>query len=168
MTADLKSLRAHLVELLTRGRGHADFDSAVKDFPAALRGRRVPGVPYTAWRLLEHMRIAQWDVLEFSRNPKHVSPPFPEGYWPAEDAPPGKSSWERSIHLFRADLAAIRTLVEDQESDLFTPFAHGDGQTLLGEAMLVADHNAYHIGQLVLLRRMLGAWGAGSVRGKKG
>ncbi len=160
MALDLKSLRAHLVELLERGRAHADFDSAVKDFPAALRGRRVPGVPYTAWRLLEHMRIAQWDILEFSRNPKHVSPSFPEGYWPAGDAPPGEPAWERSIQLFRADLAAMRALVKDPKSDLFTPFVHGDGQTLLGEALLVADHNAYHIGQLVLLRRVLGAWSA--------
>ncbi len=160
MATDLKSLRAHLVEVLGEGRAHAGFDSAVEDFPAPLRGRRVPGVPYTAWRLLEHMRIAQWDILEFSRNSKHVSPPFPEGYWPAEDAPPEEPAWERSIQSFRGDLAAMRALVENPESDLFTPFAHGEGQTLLGEALLVADHNAYHIGQLVLLRRVLGAWSA--------
>lgn len=160
MTADLKPLREHLLRLLGGGSAHVDFDSAVEGFSAPLRGRRVPGVPYTAWSLLEHMRIAQWDMLEFSRNPKHVSPPFPQGYWPAEDAPPDEEAWKRSLKSFRADLAAMCALVEDPASDLFTPFAHGEGQTLLSEALQLADHNAYHIGQLVLLLRFLGAWSA--------
>src|SRR5713226_2552422 len=158
MATDLKSLRAHLVEVLGEGRAHAGFDSAVEDFPAPLRGRRVPGVPHTPWRLLEHMRIAQWDILEFSRNPKHVSPPFPEGYWPAGDAPPDDAAWDRSIAAFRADLKAMEDLVADPATNLFAPLPHGTGQTVLREALLVADHNAYHLGQLVLLRRLLGAW----------
>src|SRR5712692_109992 len=153
-----KSLRDHLLYLLRDGGAHVTFDAAMGDWPVQLAGVKVANFPHTAWRLLEHMRIAQWDILEFSRNSKHVSPPFPEGYWPAEDAPPDEPAWERSIQSFRADLAAMRALVENPASDLFTPFAHGEGQTLLGEALLVADHNAYHIGQLVLLRRVLGAW----------
>jgi hypothetical protein len=107
---------------------------------------------------VEHMRIAQWDILEFSRNPKHVSPEFPEGYWPSSDAPPDANAWRRSIAGFHADLGALQNLVKDSKSDLFRPFPHGDGQTLLREALLVADHNAYHVGQLVILRRLLGAW----------
>ena len=104
------------------------------------------------------MRIAQWDILEFSRNAKHVSPPFPDGYWPDEDAPPDAVAWDRCLAAFRADLQAMQDLVADPSTDLFAPIPHGDGQTILREALLVADHNAYHLGQLVMLRRMLGAW----------
>ncbi len=155
---DDRALREHLLYLLRGGGAHVDFGAAVEGFPAALRGRRAPGVPHTAWQLVEHLRIAQWDILEFSRNPKHVSPEFPQGYWPARDAPADDAAWERSLATFRADLAAMEMLVADPNSDLFTPFAHGEGQTLLREALLVADHNAYHIGQIVMLRRLLGAW----------
>ena len=155
---DERALRIHVQYLLEGGGAHVNFDDALAGFPAELRGRRARGVPYTAWRLVEHMRIAQWDILEFSRNPKHVSPEFPDGYWPSGHAPPNANAWKRSIAAFRADLAAMRKLVKNPESDLFTPFPHGDGQTLLREALLVADHNAYHIGQLVMLRRLLGAW----------
>jgi hypothetical protein len=118
----------------------------------------VAGVPHTPWRLLEHLRIAQWDILEFSRNPRHVSPPFPDGYWPTGDAPPESAGWDRSVAAFRADLQAMQDLVADPATDLFAPLAHGDGQTILREALLMADHNAYHLGQLVVLRRALGAW----------
>jgi hypothetical protein len=110
--------------------------------------------------LLEHLRIAQWDILEFSRDGRHVSPPFPEGYWPSGDAPPDEEAWERSVSAFRADLKAMEALVADPSTDLFAPIPHGQGQTVLREALLVADHNAYHLGQLVLLRRLLGAWPA--------
>ncbi len=154
---DEAALRKHLLYLLGGGGAHVSFDHAVADLPAKLRGKRARGLPFTAWRLVEHMRIAQWDILEFSRNPKHVSPEFPQGYWPASDAPPN-AAWKRSIAAFRADLAAMAKLVKDPASDLFTPFPHGDGQTLLREALLIADHNAYHIGQVVMLRRLLGAW----------
>jgi hypothetical protein len=152
------ALREHLVNLLRGGEAHLDFDRAVADLPAELRGRRVPGVPHTAWRLLEHLRIAQWDILEFSRNPKHVSPVFPEGYWPAGDAPPKPGDWDQSVNAFRNDLKEMQDLVADPKTDLFTPLPHGKGQTVLREALLVADHNAYHLGQLVFVRRALGAW----------
>jgi hypothetical protein len=159
MTADqTASLREHLMYLLKGGGAHLNFDKAIASLPANLRGAKPPGVPHTPWRLLEHLRIAQWDILEFTRNSQHVSPPWPEGYWPAGDAPPDDMAWDRSVVAFRADLRAMQALVADPATDLFTPLPHGDGQTALREALLVADHNAYHLGQLVLLRRLLGAW----------
>jgi hypothetical protein len=153
-----RALREHVLYLLGGGGAHLSFDQAVAGLTPKLRGQRAPGVPYTAWRLVEHMRIAQWDILEFSRDPKHISPEFPKGYWPSGDAPPNAAAWERSLAAFRSDLAAMARLVKDPASDLFMPFPHGNGQTLLREALLIADHNAYHIGQLVILRRLLGAW----------
>ena len=155
-----KALREHLLYLLRGGGAHLDFDSAVAGLPPALRGARPAGVPHTPWRLLEHLRIAQWDIFEFSRNPGHVSPQFPDGYWPADDAPPDDAAWDRSVAAFRADLRAMQDLVADPATDLFAPIPHGDGQTILREALLVADHNAYHLGQLVVVRRALGAWPA--------
>jgi len=151
-------LREHVINVL-RGRGaHADFDQATGGLPAKFRAARVRGLPFTPWRLLEHMRIAQWDILEFSRDPKHVSPDWPKGYWPAGDAPPKPAAWRSSIAAFRHDLAEMEALVKNPSTDLFKPIAHGTGQTVLREALLVADHNAYHLGQLILLRRLLGAW----------
>jgi hypothetical protein len=157
MNAD-QSLRDHLLYLLKGGGAHLNFDAAVADLPATLRGVKPPGLPHSAWRLLEHMRIAQWDILEFSRNPKHVSPKFPDGYWPTGDGPPDGVAWDRSVAAFRADLQAMQNLVADPATDLFAPIPHGEGQTVLREALLVADHNAYHLGQLVVVRRLLGAW----------
>jgi hypothetical protein len=153
-----QALREHLVWLLREGNAHLTFDQAIADLPAEQRGAKAPGVPHTAWRLLEHLRICQWDILEFCRNPKHVSPTFPDGYWPTSDAPPDTGAWDESVHAFRADLQAMMDLVADPKTDLFRPIPHGDGQTILREALLVADHNAYHVGQLVMLRRVLGAW----------
>jgi uncharacterized damage-inducible protein DinB len=151
-------LREHLLYLLRGGGAHLDFEKAIAGLPPELRGVRPAGLPHSPWRLLEHMRIAQRDILEFCRDPRHVSPPFPEGYWPQGDAPPGPDAWEQSLNAFRADMRAMEALVADPASDLFTPLPHGDGQTLLREALLVADHNAYHLGQLVVVRRLLGAW----------
>jgi hypothetical protein len=153
-----KALREHVLYLLRGGGAHLDFDRAVAGLPAKLRGAKPAGQPHTPWRLLEHMRIAQWDILEFSRNPRHVSPPFPDGYWPKDDAPPDAKAWDRSVEGFRADLKAMQDLVADPDTDLFARIPHGEGQTVLREALLVADHNAYHLGQLVMLRRLLGAW----------
>lgn len=153
-----KSLREHLLYLLRDGGTHLHFDKAVADIPPALHGRTVPPVPHSPWRLLEHMRICQWDILEFSRNPKHVSPNFPDGYWPRGDAPPDDRAWDRAVDGFRTDLGAMCALVADPATDLFAPIPHGDGQTVLREALLVADHNAYHLGQLVVIRRLLGCW----------
>lgn len=158
--SDDNALREHLLYLLRGGGAHLNFETAVADLPAELRRMKPAGLPYSAWRLLEHMRIAQWDILEFSRNPKHVSPEFPAGYWPASDAPADAAAWEKSVSAFRADLEAIERLVKDATTNLFAPIPHGQGQTILREALLVADHNAYHLGQLVMLRRLLGAWPA--------
>jgi len=152
------SLREHLLGMLKSRNAHADFDAAVADFPPALRGVKPKGVPYSAWELLEHIRIAQSDILEFSRDPKHVSPKWPDGYWPKKAAPPSAAAWNKSIESVRSDLKAIEDLVAGKKSDLFVRIPHGTGQTLLREALLVADHNAYHVGQLVLLRKLLGAW----------
>jgi hypothetical protein len=153
-----QALREHLVYLLRGGGAHLDFEAAVADLPVELRGAKPASLPHTPWRLLEHLRLAQWDILEFSRNPKHVSPPFPDGYWPQGDAPPDPAAWDRSVAGFRADLRAMQELVADPKTDLFARIPHGEGQTVLREALLVADHNAYHLGQLVVVRRLLGAW----------
>ncbi len=151
----IESLREHLLNLLSGAWAHMEFDKAVRDFPPDLRGTKAERFPYTAWQLLEHMRIAQWDILEFSRNPKHVSPDWPSGYWPEADAPGSKSGWDESVSQFKKDLEAMRKLVSSPDTDLFSKIPHGTGQTILREAMLMADHNAYHLGQLVLLRKLL-------------
>lgn len=149
------ALREHVLYLLQGGGAHAPIDTVLADWPPPLRGAKPEGQPHTAWRLLEHLRIAQSDILEFSRNPEHVSPAWPAGYWPETDAPPDEGSWDRSVAAFRADLQAMQALVADPHADLYAPLPHGDGQTLLREALLVADHNAYHQGQLAVLRRLL-------------
>jgi len=159
-----RALRHHLLYLLRGGGAHLGFDKVIAGWPPRLRGARAPGLPFTAWMLLEHLRIAQWDILEFSRNARHVSPSFPKGYWPKRDAPPDPQAWTRSVKAFRADLRAMKRLVADPSTDLFAPLPHGDGQTILREALLVADHNSYHLGQLVALRRLLGAWSGGPIR----
>ncbi len=152
-----RALREHLLYLLGGGGAHVDFESVIKDFPAEIINRRAENVPYTPWQVLEHMRIAQRDILEFSRNPAHVSPPWPEGYWPAKEAEADADAWNKTVESFRADLEAMKALVQDSSTDLFTPIEHGDGQTILREALLVADHNAYHLGVLVTLKRALQA-----------
>ncbi len=151
-------LREHLIYLLKGGGAHLDFEAAIADLPVQLRGGKPAGLPHTPWRLLEHMRIAQWDILEFCRNPRHISPSFPEGYWPTGDAPTDPDAWDRSVQGFRADMQSMQQLVADPSTDLFAPIPHGKGQTILREALLVADHNSYHLGQLVCVRRLLGAW----------
>jgi hypothetical protein len=153
-----KALRQHLLYLLREGGAHAMFEDVIKDFPAKLRGQKVANFQHTAWMLLEHLRIAQRDILEFSRNPKHKSPKWPDGYWPKKDSPPTPAAWIKSIADFRKDLKAMESLITNPKTDLYAPLPWGDGQTVLREALLVADHNAYHIGQLVTLRRLLGAW----------
>jgi hypothetical protein len=151
-------LRQHILELLRGGHAHVDLDAALAGFPAKLRGLKPKGAQHTAWQLLEHLRIGQWDILGFSLNPKHESPPWPEGYWPKTSAPPSTAAWNESLAGFRADLKAMEKLVASKKTDLFARIPHGSGQTVLREALLLADHNAYHIGQLVLLRRLLGSW----------
>ena len=152
------SLRQHLLELLKGGSAHARFEDAIAGIPAKLKGTKPAGFPHSPWMLLEHMRIAQWDILEFSRNRKHVSPDWPKGYWPRSDAPPASAAWNVSIKKFRRDLKAMQGLVANPKTDLFARIPWGDGQTVLREALLLADHNAYHVAQLVDVRRLLGVW----------
>ncbi len=154
-----RSLREHLVEVLQGGHAHATFDAAVKNLPADLRGKRPKGAEHSPWEILEHLRIAQWDILKFSRDPKHESPDWPTGYWPSSLAPADEETWDKSVRAFRRDLKAMCDLVQSESTDLFAKIPHGSGQTILREALLAADHNAYHIGELVLVRRLLDAWG---------
>ena len=149
-------VREYLVDLLDGGGAHISFDKAVQDFPTEMLGQRLPNLDHTMWQLVDHIRICQWDIAEFSRDPKHVSPEYPGGYWPREDTPADPAEWQRSIDAIHRDLAVMKELVLDPENDLFVPFAHGSGQTLFREAILIADHNAYHIGQIVDLRMLLG------------
>jgi hypothetical protein len=153
----IDSLRHHLINLLTKAEAHVDAASTLNEFPPQLRGRKPKGAPHTPWQLLEHLRLAQWDILQFSVDSKHVSPKWPDEYWPKSEAPPSDRAWKESVHKFLADLDAMCDLVRDNKRDLFAPIPHGDGQTLLREALLVADHNAYHLGQLVTVRRTLEA-----------
>lgn len=147
-----------VVDFLTGRHAHATFDDAIADWPVELRGTKAKGLPHTGWQLLEHLRIAQWDILEFSRSADHVSPEWPEGYWPDHDAPPDDAAWTESVRLFQGDLKTMGDLVRDPATELFAKIPWGKGQTILREALLVIDHNAYHVGQLVTLRQALGAW----------
>jgi DinB superfamily len=151
-------LRQHLVELLKGGSAHVHFEDALNGFPVQKRGTFAKGLPHTGWQLLEHARIAQWDILEFSRNPGHVSPGFPDGYWPKTPGPPSEAEWQKSIAEFHRDLGEMIELVKNPRTDLYATIPHGEGQTVLREALVLADHNAYHLGQLVDLRRALGSW----------
>jgi uncharacterized damage-inducible protein DinB len=152
------ALRQHLVELLRGGSAHAKFEDGVRDWPEELRGKRASHFPHTAWQLLEHMRLAQVDILDFSRNPKYEELTFPDDYWPKKDKPPSAAAWEESIAAFQSDLKQMEQLVANENTDLYARIPWGSGQTILREVLLVADHNAYHLGQLVALRRALGAW----------
>jgi hypothetical protein len=151
-------LREHLVELLNGGSAHVAFNDVVKDMPEKLRGVKPEGLPHSAWMLLEHLRIAQWDILEFSRDAKYKAPKWPEEYWPSTEAPPTAAAWNNSVQQFRKYLKAMQDLVTNPKTDLYARIPWGDGQTILREALLVADHNAYHIGQLLDVRRLVGAW----------
>jgi DinB superfamily len=153
-----KQLREHLIYLLNGGGAHARFDDVVKNWPDDLRGTKPNGFPHSAWMLLDHLRLAQWDILEFSRNSKHKSPEWPKNYWPKTEAPPSAAAWNKSVQQFRKDLKSMQALVANPKTDLYARIPWGDGQTVLREALLLADHNAYHLGQLVDVRRLLGAW----------
>jgi hypothetical protein len=153
-----KALREHLVNLLSGGGAHIDWKDTFKGIPVKLRGVRPQSLPYSIWDLLEHMRIAQWDILEFSRDAKHVSPNWPAGYWPKAEAQPTAKEWDASLASVAGDLETMKKLVGNPGTDLFAKIPHGTGQTILREAMLVADHNAYHLGQVLTVRRLLGIW----------
>lgn len=151
------SLREHVLYLLRGGGAHLSFEDFVATFPAEMCNQRIDGLPYTAWQVLEHMRIAQWDILEFSRNGNHVSPDFPKGYWPAPKSAGTPELWQQSIKNFQSDLEQLTALVADEANNLHAKLPHGSGQTLLREALLVADHNAYHLGTLAVMSRLLHA-----------
>lgn len=153
-----KDLRAHLLYLLRGGGAHLSIEKALEELSAESRGVKPAEAPHTPWQLLEHLRIAQWDILDFCRNSNYQALDFPAGYWPRTETPPSLEAWESSVKSFKADLKAMQNLVANPATDLFARIPHGEGQTILREALLVADHNAYHLGQLVLLRRLLGAW----------
>ncbi len=153
-----RELREQVVYLLKGGGAHVHFMDALDDFPAGKYGTFANALPHTGWQLLEHVRLAQWDILEFSRNPKHVSPNFPDGYWPKTPMPPNERAWDESVAAFQRDLQDMVQLVQNPRNDLFVKIRHGQGQTILREALVLADHNSYHLGQLVDLRRALGVW----------
>ncbi len=157
-TDSQKSLRDHVLYLLRGGGAHLSFDKAIEGIPPHLRGAKCDPVPHTPWRLLEHLRIAQWDILQFTLDPGHQSPDWPDGYWPDGDTPPDDAAWDRVVAAYRTDNEAMQALVADPTTDLLAPLPHGDGQTVLREALLAADHAAYHLGQLLVVRRLLGCW----------
>lgn len=157
MPAD-RPVREHLIWLLEGGHAHAKLDDVVRGFPLDRIGIRPEGAPHSAWELMEHMRIAQNDILRFSLSADHVSPAWPEGYWPAAPEPERDSQWSKSARAFRKDLAEFVEFIRDPARNLYKKFPWGDGQTLMREALLIADHNSYHLGQLVLVRRLLGVW----------
>jgi hypothetical protein len=156
----LEEQRTQLVSALAGKGAHVDFDAAIANFPVSLRGQKPEKAPHTAWQLLEHLRIAQADILDFCINPSYKEMAWPDDYWPKTPAPPDESAWDRSIAAFRHDLKAMQSLVADTSRDLYKRIPHGDGQTLFREALLVIDHNSYHLGQLVLVRNLLGIWPA--------
>jgi hypothetical protein len=149
------ALREQLIHSMRGDQSHIDFDAAIDDFPIELAGVKLDGAPHTAWQLLEHMRIALHDLLEFSRNPNHKSPKWPEGYWPKTEAPGDNQAWEMSVAAFRKDAEAMEDLISDLSQDLFKPIESGEGQTLLREALVAGAHNSYHLGQLVFLKKAL-------------
>jgi DinB superfamily len=150
------AFRKELISHLTEEQAHAGFEAAVKDFPPDLRGVRPHDLPHSAYQLVEHLRIAQWDILEYALDPKHKSPAFPDGYWPKSPEPPDPKAWDRSIAAFRADRKKLAVALE--KADVLAPIKHADNQPLASKTVLLIDHNAYHLGQLVLLRRLLNAW----------
>ena len=152
------AFRKELISALTEDHAHTGFDAVMKDFPAELRGNRPEGAPHTAYQLLEHLRIAQWDIVEYALNPKHKSPEFPDGYWPKTTEPPDAKAWNKSVAGFRADRKKLVAALE--KADVVAPIKHANNQSLAAKTILLIDHNAYHLGQLVLLRRLLNAWPA--------
>jgi len=151
-------LRQHLISLLTEPNAHATFDQAVENMPVSKRGIRPENGEHSPWELLEHLRIAQKDILDFSRDPNYKERKWPDAYWPNSPTPPNDDAWDEGVEAFRDDLKQFCGLIEDPQTEIYAKIPHGSGQTLLREALLIADHNAYHIGQLILVRQLLGAW----------
>ena len=152
------TLREQLVKLLSWQDAHVNFDDAVEGIPLQSQSLQPAGLPYSPWQLLEHMRLTQRDILDFCRDPTYEGPNWPDDYWPKSANPPTPESWQKSVDTFRADREALASLISDPTLDLYAKIPHGEGQTYLREAVLAADHSAYHIGELVALRRLLGVW----------
>jgi hypothetical protein len=157
MTQEDDSVRKHVLALLRGSSAHISFDDFIPGFPADLCNRHIDGLPYTPWQVLEHMRLALWDILEFSRDANHVSPEFPKGYWPQPNEAGTTALWQETVDAFRNDLQQMQSLLDDPATDLHAKIPHGDGQTILREALVVADHNAYHLGVLAVMARILKA-----------
>ena len=157
MTDEHKILIAELVKLLNGGSAHAGFDEAIKDLPQDLRGAKPGKLPYSIWQLVEHIRIAQWDMLEFSKHEAHISPEWPDGYWVKANAPVDEAEWEKSIKQINDDREEFIQLLKSE--NIYKAIPHGDGQSILREALQIADHNAYHVAEIIVIRRLLGAWG---------
>ena len=155
---DASSLREHLVKLLEWGDAHADFNAVIGKIAAEFQGRRPSGLPYSLWQLLEHIRLTQSDILNFCRNPNYKAPKWPDEYWPQGDAPPDPESWQKSVDAYLAERREFRDLLTDSNLNLFDRIPHGEGQTYLREALLLADHTAYHLGEIIAVRRLLGIW----------
>jgi len=153
-------VRRELVALLEGGNAHLSFDDMIADFPLEHINSKAPNTPYSFWHFVEHIRIAQWDILEFIRNPHHVSPDYPEGYRPRPDAKTDEEGWQKSLDGFRTDLEALKKMVTDRKTDLFAPIPHARGYTICREIVLAADHNAYHIGELAIMRQVMDIWPA--------
>lgn len=152
------ALRKQLLDLLGGGNSHMPFSEALDHFPMEFVNTRLPNSDYTAWRLLEHIRIAQWDIVEFVRNPRHISPPWPEGHWPPAGKTADRDDWAQTLASFRQDLRDFQGIVADPATDLLVDLPHAPGYSILREVLVLADHNAYHLGELALLRQVIGAW----------
>ena len=152
------SIRIHLLHMLQGDGAHADFDTAIKDLPADLRGKRPEGASHSPWEVVEHLRIAQRDILDYIRDVKHVSPDFPDGYWPNTPAPSSAKQWDQSVQAFRSDFADALRLANGDSTDLLAPLHDIKDQSILRKLLMLADHNSYHLGELLLLRRLLGSW----------
>ena len=157
-SANHKDLIDNLIHLVEKGNAHASLDEALKDIPFSLLGERPHNLPYSIWQLAEHIRIAQWDIIEFSKSAKHVSPKWPDEYWPAETKPLSEAAWNKCIDAIRADRKEFVDLIKNCGDNLYQPFKHGNGQSLLREALVIADHNSYHTGEIIIIRRLLNAW----------
>ncbi len=151
-------IRKQLLELLRGGNAHMTFDEAIAEFPMHLINSKAPGMPYAPWHILEHMRIVQWDIVEFIQNSNHASPEWPQGYFPSPKETADEAGWQKTINRFLADLEVLKDLATDRSLDLFTPIPHAKGYTIYREILLAADHNAYHIGEFAFMRQVMNAW----------
>lgn len=152
------TLIENIVDLIEKGNAHVSLNDALKNIPFSLLGEKPENLPYSIWQIVEHIRIAQWDILEFSRNAKHISPQWPDGYWPKETAPKSKDSWQKCIKQIHADRKSFIELIKHAGDNLYEPFEYGNGQSLLKEALVLADHNSYHTGEIIIIRRLLNVW----------